>query len=333
MATIRTKRTRAGRLRTSAVYDSYWRFAAERQAVFFKRAAGMEPPWTDDAVLQTYKFTNAYRASDRVSQFLIRHVIYGGDVSLDPVETFFRIMLFKVFNKIETWELLEQQLGTISYADYSYKRYDNLLTKAMNKGATIYSAAYIMPSAGSFGCKKKHRNHLKLIEKMIADELPARLQDARSMKEGFELLLSFPTIGRFLAYQFVTDVNYSELTDFTEMEFVTPGPGAIDGIRKCFPDTGGLTDSEVIERMADRQEEEFERLGLNFQDLWGRRLQLIDCQNLFCEVDKFARVAHPNVTGASGRTRIKQKLKTNPKPIDYWFPPKWGINDAIKCVA
>ena len=85
----------------------------------------------------------------------------------------------------------------------------------------------------------------------------------------------------------------------------------------------------MIRVMADRQEVEFERLGLTFQTLWGRRLQLIDCQNLFCEVDKYARVVHPEATGAAGRTRIKQKFKAHEDPIEYWFPPKWGINDAV----
>ena len=59
----------------------------------------------------------------------------------------------------------------------------------------------------------------------------------------------------------MTDVNYSPVTNFTEMEFVVPGPGALDGIRKCFADTAGLNESEVIRFMADRQELEFERLG------------------------------------------------------------------------
>ena len=87
------------------VYDTYWRFAVERQNIFFSRVAGNSPPWTDDQILREYKFTNAYRASDRVSQYLIRHVIYKGDQS--PEEVFFRILLFKFFNKIETWELEE----------------------------------------------------------------------------------------------------------------------------------------------------------------------------------------------------------------------------------
>ena len=320
--------------KTTAVYDSYWRFAAERQRVFYRRVLGAPQPWTGNPVLGTFKFTNAYRASDRVSQYLIRNVIYREDVPNTPTEVVFRILMFKFFNKIETWERLERALGPITFADYEFKRYDAVLSDAMARGLRIYSAAYIMPPGSSaFGCKAKHQNHLKLLEMMMAEALPQKLASARTMQKGFELLRAYPTIGDFLAYQFITDVNYSEATDFSEMDFVIPGPGARDGMRKCFADPGGLSDAELIRLMADRQEEECARLGLVFPSLWGRPLQLIDCQNLFCEVDKYARVAHPEASGWTGRTRIKQKFAAHSEPIDFWYPPKWGINDRIAAGA
>ena len=315
----------------TVVFDTYWRFAAERQKIFFKKLENTPMPWTDDSTLCVYKFTNAYRASDRTSQYLIRQVIYRSDLPSSNEEVFFRIMLFKIFNKIETWQLLEEKLGNIIHAEYSFERYDKVLTEAMESGKRIYSAAYIMPSGGkTLGYTTKHRNHLKLIEKMMAEELPKKLQDTPSMQQGFELLLAYPTIGNFLAYQFITDINYSEITKFSEIEFVIPGPGALDGIRKCFSDLGGLKETEIIKYMAENQEFEFKRLGLEFKSLWGRPLQLIDCQNLFCEVDKYARVNHPEISGISGRTRIKQKYSANGQPFDYWYPPKWKINQAIQ---
>ena len=149
---------------------------------------------------------------------------------------------------------------------------------------------------------------------MMEDGLPARISDAKSMHEVFELLRAYPMIGDFLAYQYATDINYSTVTNFSEMSFVMPGPGAKDGLQKCFSDFGGLSEVDLIKLMADRQEDEFARLGLQFQNLWGRPLQLIDCQNLFCEVDKYARIAHPEVKGITGRSRIKQKFRTYPGP-------------------
>ena len=310
------------------VYDTLWRFAAERQEVFFRRLEGCSPPWTHDSILAHYKFTNAYRASDRVSQYLIRNVIYEGPQS--PEEVFFRTLLFKIFNRTETWELLKGSVGEVEYSSYSFDAYDSVLSQAQAAGRAIYSAAYIMPSAGRvFGYAHKHRNHLKLIERMMADEAPQRVAEARSMRDAFGLLRSYPSIGDFLAYQFVTDLNYSEITYFSEMEFVVPGPGALDGIRKCFSDLGGLTEADLIRVVTERQEDEFERLGLRFRDLWGRRLQLIDCQNLFCEVSKYARVKHPEIKGVGSRSRIKQVYRPTAEPVKHWYPPKWGINSLI----
>jgi thymidylate kinase len=311
----------------SEVYDTYWRFAAKRQDVFFKRAYHALPPWTDDPILSHFKFTNAYRASDRVSQFLIRNVIYQGDQRSD--EVFFRTILFKLFNKIETWQLLEKTLGPLKTATFDLRSFDDVLTAAMARKQTIYSAAYIMPSGGKHGEPKKHRNHLALLRNMLADGVPQRITQMKRMRDVFELLLSYPMIGDFLAYQYATDLNYSVLTSFSEMEFVVPGPGARDGIRKCFSDLGGLNEADIVKMVADRQEVEFGRLGLDFRSLWGRPLQLIDCQNLFCEVDKYARYAHPDVAGVTGRTRIKQIFRSTDSPIAYWYPPKWGINDFI----
>ena len=308
------------------VYETYWKFAVERQNIFFRRMTRKEGPWTEDPILKEYKFTNAYRAADRVSQYLIRHVQNDGECDRSSEDMCFRTLLFKTFNRIETWELLLDKLGTVSWSEYSYDRYDAILTRAIDAGQRIYSAAYIMPSGGRrspYG--RKHRMHLKLLERMMHDELPQRLADAPSMAKAFELLRSYPSIGDFLAYQYVTDLNYTVLTSFTEMDFVVPGPGALRGIHKCFSGLGGLTESELIKEVAKRQEDELSCRGLQFQRIGTRALQLVDCQNLFCEVDKYSRVKHPDIEGPDGRKRIKQRFRPKAKAIDYMFPPKWGV--------
>jgi len=309
-------------LRTTPVYDTYWKFAAKRQDMFMRRVVGSAPPWTDDEVLNSHRFTNVYRASDRVSQYLIRHVLYEGPKA--PEEVFFRAILFKLFNRIETWEELSRTFGIPSWRTFAFEAYAKVLDELIGCGRRIYSAAYIMPSP-AFGSPRKHRNHLRLIEHMMRDDAPSRIDRARSLRQVFEVLRSYPSLGDFLAFQFSVDLNYSELIDFSEMEFVVAGPGARDGIRKCFSNTRGLTEPEVIRVMAERADYEFARLGLRFQNLWGRDLQLIDCQNLFCEVSKYARVAHPDVKGESDRKRIKQKFVPRSTPVPQWYPPKWGI--------
>lgn len=312
-------------LPTTSVFDMYWFFAAERQRIFYRRLDHSPPPWTEDPILRTYRFTNVYRAADRVSQFLIRNVIYEGDQSV--AEVFFRTILFKLFNKIETWQLLKETLGEVTWASFDLQRYISVLDRAMAEGRKIYSPAYIIPSP-NLGFPRKHANHLNLLHRMIEDRCPEKIAAAKSLEEVYLVIRSFPSMGNFLAFQFAIDLNYSEIIDFPEMEFVVAGPGARSGIRKAFRELGGLTDEELILEVTQAADREFRERGLKFRNLWGRQLQLIDCQNVFCEVDKYARVALPtNAVGA--RTRIKRKYQPLAPYDKQWYPPKWDLDISM----
>jgi hypothetical protein len=163
---------------------------------------------------------------------------------------------------------------------------------------------------------------------MLQSGLAVDLATARSLQSVFETIMSYPSLGPFLAYQLAIDFNYTTLIDFEENDFVVPGPGARSGIAKCFPHLEGISPQEIIRWMVDTQQEQFDENGVNFHDLFGRPLTLIDCQNLFCETDKYARVMHPNARGVGSRTRIKQQFVPRGSPATPFFPPKWGINDA-----
>lgn len=293
--------------------------------MYYRRLAGASAPWTNDSILTTFRFTNTYRAADRVSQYLMREVQYRPDRPQTPVEIFFRTLLFKIFNKVETWETLEQAHGPLTWEAADLDKLDLTLARAMARGQRIYSAAYIMP-APRYGAERKHTNHLKLIAAMMADRLPERLRQAPNLGTVYETILGYPGLGRFLAYQYAIDLNYSDMLDFDEDGFVIAGPGAIDGISKCFSSTGGLSAEELILWVADRQVEEITSRGLDFPGLFGRRLQPIDCQNLFCEISKYSRVAHPEITGAANRQRIKQGYRSDPRALPApFFPPRWGL--------
>jgi len=315
-------------IKPTEIYDLYWYFAAERQRIFYNRLSEQHNNFTEDSILKTYRFTNAYRASDRVSQFLIRHVIYSGDQSSQ--EVFFRTILFRFFNRISTWESLSTALNhEINYANYNFRLYDEIFTSIINGKNKLYSAAYIMPSGiREFGFSKKHQNNLKLLELMMQDNVPERVAEAKSLKNVFNTLKSYPTLGDFLAYQYTIDLAYSNLDCGLESDFIVAGPGALRGIKKCFSEVDNLSPPDVIRYVTERQQHEFSIRNIDFPDLYGRSLQLIDCQNLFCEIDKYARVYCPELA-VGGRTRIKQKYSINPTTIKLFYPPKWNFNHKI----
>ncbi len=305
------------------VYDLYWYFAYERQNIFIKKGEGELHPWTNDKILSEYKFCNSYRVNDRVSQYLLKNVIYT-DKKYSDEDIIFRIILFKLFNKESTWELLENNIGDIKLSTFDFDKYSNSLESAISSRKAIYNDAYISCATKAYGYDRKHQNHLALIQKMfIIDKIQFKIIQSKTMEEAFSILRSYPLIGNFMAYQLVTDINYSDVVDFSEMEFTVAGPGSERGIKKCFENINGYTKEEIIKYMCHNQEKEFARLGLDFKRIGDRPLQYIDCQNLFCELDKYCREALPGLK--SNRTKIKKKYVSKNKEIDYFYPPKWNI--------
>jgi hypothetical protein len=236
-------------------------------------------------------------------------------------------VLFRLFSRPQTWQALEAAHGPIRASSFDPRRFSATLDAQLAAGEPVYTSAFILPAASTFGHARKHANHLALVDHMLTTGLPGAIASAGSLEDVYHALLEYQSIGPFLAYQIAIDLNYSELIDFDEDDFTAPGPGALRGIAKCFVDTRGWSPARIIHWMVDRQEEEFARLGLEFRSLWGRRPHAIDCQNLFCEVDKYARVAFPELT--SDRTRIKRTFLPDPAPLDLFYPPKWGINGRI----
>ncbi len=306
------------------VYDTYWYFAAERQRIFEARLAGAPKPWSNDPIFQTYKFCNVFRAADRVSQYMIRTVCYGEAPT--AADRLFQIVAFRTFSNIETWEALRDSLGRYpTLDDLSSGAFEQVLTRLRDHGERIYTGAFILCANDAYGRRIKHLNHVELFKHMfIIDDCAAKLLAAKSLEELFRILRSYPLFGDFMAYQTAIDLNYSDLFNFSEDDFTKAGPGALRGIEKVFIDTGGRTPEEIILWMTEHQDEEFERLGLEFNGLWGRKLHAIDIQGLFCETDKYSRLAFLELRVQ--RSRMKSKFQATPQPIDYFFPPKWNIH-------
>src|SRR5271165_1211232 len=309
------------------VFESYWRFASERHHIYEKRLAGAAQPWTDDPILRKHKFTNAFRAADRVSQYLIREVIYNPDASTEPEEVVFRILLFKFFNSITTWETLTVKFGIPTWKDFSEPAYVQALDDAIANETMIWNAAYTQNDLSNFAyvSSQKHPRYIHLLKEMMSFSVTKRLQAAPTYKDAFQVLYLYPLHKGFIGMQHLTDINYSEVINFDENDFIVPGPGAYQGIQKCFAFGREPTEAEAVEAIkacVEVQKDFFEHLGLEPVTLFGRRLHAIDCQNLFCETDKYARVAHPTVQPTG---RIKQTLKPiGPLPPPF-FPPKWGL--------
>jgi len=165
------------------IYRTYWAFAAERQRIFEARLVGAAAPWTEDPILGSYRFCNAFRAADRVSQHLIQHAAYG-DADADADDLFLRVVMHHLFCRPATWDLLEGQLDGIDAASFDPDTYDAILRSALDNGQRIYTSAFILCATRAYGFARKHRNHLALLEAMLADGVPDRVARGKAWKRS-----------------------------------------------------------------------------------------------------------------------------------------------------
>ncbi len=305
----------------------------ERMNIFWKRWEGQPAPWTQDGMLEKYRLTNVYRACDRVSQYLIREVIYTPQAAgLSPKDVLLRILVFKVFNKPDTWQYLEEQLGEpLCVANYNALLFSQWLAE-LKEVQPIFNGAYIMAGShrGYPNKRTKHGVWLEIIQQELLDgEVLDRIIEAKSLEEVYYLLKSCSLIGSFLAYQYSIDFNYSEVINFEENSFTKAGIGAQRGIQKCFELEARYSYEDYVHYTQDNLATLEQRYGYtDFVPLFDRPMTLVDFQGGFCETDKILRVKLPELN--LKERRIKQVYKPTGDPMTYFFPPKWGLNAYLK---
>lgn len=311
------------------IFRYYFYFIQERMAIFWNKY-DHKLPWTTDPILIEHKFTNVYRALDRVSQYLIREIIYK-EKSFKEEDILLRILVFKIFNKPETWEHIEKKVGPITTDNFNLQRINSVLLELKNS-QPIFNNAYMMTGTHSLYnyLKYKHEKWLGMVEKeIIGKSILKKIICAKSLREVYSLLRNCSFIGDFLAYQYTIDMNYSSVIDFNENSFVKAGIGAIRGIKKCFESLDKKYSYEdAIKFTQDnfsKYQQKFEYT--KFKPLFGRSPTLIDLQNCFCETDKYLRAKLPDLR--VDNKRIKQKYKESKKTLKLFFPPKWNINQKI----
>lgn len=313
------------------VFKYYFYFIQERMNIFWNKYEE-NYPLTRDPTLQSYKFTNVYRAMDRVSQYLIKNVIYSDDKFSDK-DVLLRIIVFKIFNKPETWEYLESEVGEISLKNFNLKHINNALLERKVSGP-IFNNAYMMTGTHSSYnyLDYKHEKWLQMVkDELIGQSIFDKIIDATSLSDTFDHLRGCSFIGDFLAYQYAIDMNYSNVINFSEDSFVKAGIGSIRGIKKCFGNASSAkySNEDIIRFTQDNFEYYQSKFEFNdFNPLFGRSPTLIDLQNCFCETDKLLRAKMPDLQVQN--KRIKQRYKETPKPLELFFPPKWDINHRIE---
>lgn len=317
-------------LHSSPILDTFFKFVVERHAIHQRRLAGQPPPWTTNDVMAKYPFTNVFRVFDRGSQYVLHNVINVGDQSL--TEQCFRVMLFRAFNKEETWEYMEERLGGVTWRNFDLQAYEEILVERNRQGYPLYNPAYIIPSP-KLGGLTSPANHLRLIEMMMTEGLPEQLKKLQHLQDAHGRIVLFPGMGDFMALQLLLDLNMTTHFGFSEDEWVALGPGSMECIRKMFGADVRGHELDAVRYLHRTQHQHFARLNVSPGRIprlaHGMRsgLSMVDIEHALCECEKYSRAAHPSIQGHRQRVS-KRRFVPHPEPITAEAPEHWLNNES-----
>lgn len=281
----------------------YWYWINERHMIYVKRfEKELHAPWTKDKILREYKFTNAFRQLDRVTQAwtdrFCRLLHKGRDMT--DGDLLFQLCQFRFFNWPETYDKL-----FFGMSKWNLKKAKALLDDMKSEKKQIFTGAYIITAAGR--TDPKHYVIAEALDELYEtrDELAEAIRDEESMQHTTKVLASITTVGPFIAYEIACDLRHTRILAHAKdrLSWANTGPGAKRGIhRLLYGKIGGvenLPKGEYNDVMHDLLKMAPSKLGKHFDKAeWP--FEMREIEHSLCEFDKYMRVKN-----GEGRPRSK----------------------------
>lgn len=282
----------------------YW--VQEREGMRQKKAAGQPRPWTTDLIISQYRWCNVRRKDDRVSRWILRHII-------DPYREHPHLWLMLAIARWVNWpptlqELMDRHLwpveqpdwiGMAAAVDARRQRREKAWTGAyMIHAENDSTAPYYKTTKG----QEVFRGYFGEGVWPQRAAIQAALRTCRQ-QDVHRVLVALHGWDSFMAGQVVADYTWTPLLDkATDLyTWAALGPGSEKGLNRLHGRSVDKTlhqSQGVTEFVALR-----ERLIADLP--WTETLTLMDTQNIACEGDKFLRVLN-----GEGRPRSLYRPET-----------------------
>lgn len=266
-------------------------------------------PWTDDPILQRYKFTNVRREHDKQTKYLIDNIAKNNSLSLE--DKIYNIFLFRAWNNWDTMKYFGGPWKASSLSLYTFKgdikrTYPGLsegqwFSNAYNQGGTKLGLRnQIIGDTSTAETNIVYRPfHIGpwLKEKNIIN----RMLNSIDQKECFNIIKEIPGFADFLAYQVFVDCTYIEEFPYSENEFVIAGPGCKNGLDQLFDKPDDITYEELLFYFRDNLNDLFSVVELSIDEKYNpielfddlpledRHVNIMSLENCMCEFSKYIR--------------------------------------------
>lgn len=258
----------------------------EREQIRIRKDRGDAFPWTDDPILQTYRFCNVRREDDRVTVWVRESV--RKPFASHPL-LWLMLCIARQINWPDTLERLMTQAAWPSFEGFRPRDITEALNERKASGAKIYTGAYMISAPAQKGADKQ----AYIAETVIGALWERRekfanwfIRPARTLEGTHEAITRSNGWGPFMAYQAVVDMRFTALlADAPDVAtWAAAGPGTMRGLNRLH---GRPVDAIISQGQALT---EMRAIYKTIQDETSVAMDLSDVPNILCETDKYLRV-------------------------------------------
>jgi hypothetical protein len=257
----------------------YW--IEKRESIRRKKELNLDPPYTDDEILQKYRFCNVRRMDDRVSKWLLRNWYTKNK---NHKNMLLACVIARHFNKIETLEEIGFPVGR---PDAYLKNVRN----ALQGRSKVFGPAYVI-SGGTGAVRGVSRTKLEVVLDSVIPPIlssPPKIDDS-SIQNSVESLVGYPGMGWFMAGQVVADLRWALTGTWRDKNvWAAKGPGSCRGLCRLLGmpvKANRFTQKQFVLHLVDTAIP----LIKSLPPQTIKHMEAIDCQNCLCEYDKYSRV-------------------------------------------
>jgi len=263
----------------------YWINA--RETIRLKRAAGEPPPWTDDPILQQYRFCNVRREDDKVTIWIRENI---RERYVDHPELWWMLALARTINWPDTIAEIIAADAWSTRQGFTPSDMTPILEARKARGEKVETGAYmIRPESDHtvfwFSWSK---------QRYVAEVVLGRLWDDRAQWNNIPTTLAAKHAwlmghrgwGPFMAFQAVVDMCFTPILSSAEDwgKWAAAGPGTLRGLNRLnernpkvpLSQERALNELKALEALLRKETD------VNFD--WT------DVPNICCEVDKMLRI-------------------------------------------
>lgn len=254
-------------------------FIIAREATRIRKAADKPKPWTDDPILQTFRFCNVRREDDAVSIWVREE---WRERHMDDPLMWFAMVVARLFNNPDT-------LAAIGYpVPWKPAKVKAIINKRRAAGLKVFNAAYIVSTNGRPGDKVDYLFSLVLGPMWEKRKKLTAAINGRTLAEAHAALMDCQGMGSFMAAQIVADLKYTPALQGAQdwYSWAAPGPGSMRGlnrVRGMDPDTPW--GRAWLPILLELREAVIPKLPKPLRNLHAQ-----DLQNCLCEFDKYERI-------------------------------------------